>query len=444
MANFFDDIPVSNVPQGKNFFDDIPTEPPKGFFGREVDDLSKRRKQINEAGDAYRSGDKSMGRAALDIAGSYAGGIGDTASNAFNSAGKTLNDMMVPQPIQDAFSDFSGQAPGEIASTQAGRALGDASSYLKKNYPDQLAVAGDVANIATALLLVKPGAALLEAGFKAPGAGLDALAERKAAKTIAERIPDPVSSDNLNKLGYSPSMAEADPRAAALATALAKNPKATFNVQDLLKKRQGALDQAYSENVSPLYNKINATPIPEAPPGDPAMLGLQKTTAPLDDLVSKNPAVGDAIYTVTRNMGEAAPRDTMALLLKAREEVGPNLDARAAINKFITDNGGDITTPDALHKALKGTYAGTSPQVALDRIETGVNQGLRAGDAAAIKNTSISKIAAIPGNVLLGVKGLNPFTSYAPRALEKMAIDRRGQQALARLLLGQNKLAGVQ
>lgn len=182
----------------------------KGFFGREGEDLSKRASQISEAGAAYKSGDKSMGRAALDIAGAYGGGIGDTVGNAVGSMARGARDLVTdPTTIIGLPTDSGQQAQKQIgdAARQAGDWLmapgsnpaapsfGDLARYagkqigdVQKSYPDTTAVIGDVANIVSAIPAAKGIAGAVEgAGKAAIDVGANAI---KPIKNLGSGIAD--------------------------------------------------------------------------------------------------------------------------------------------------------------------------------------------------------------------------------------------------------------
>lgn len=125
-----------------------------GFIDRESTDLSNRQQQIEQAGSAYRSGDKSMGRAALDMAGSYAGGIGDTASNVAGSAARLANHL-VPQSVDDYLGANAKDAANYLGNTKLAQAAKEDAQYAKENYPNAYGVAKDVGSIASVLPIGK-------------------------------------------------------------------------------------------------------------------------------------------------------------------------------------------------------------------------------------------------------------------------------------------------
>lgn len=486
MANRFAQFGIEDTaPRANRFaqFTDTPEEAndnaPKDFAARQAADSAKLQNQVNDSMNRFNSGQQGKIATAFQTYGSGVQKGVDTIGNVAGSAARYAHDL-VPASIDNAVSESWDKTKDYLRDTdfgkgavalnagmgnlmQKGAQIAGDNPVAANNLRAGLQIAGAAPAGGMAGTVLKEGAEILpqmaKAAIKAPGQGasnlLDALANAKAMKTLRTQLPRDTSgiASNVQQLKNAGigdvSLAEGDPsgRAAALATALAKNSKAAPKVAEMLKERQTNLNKIYDEKVTPLYNEVNATPLPPAPAANPGMLGISKSgPTPFENLLESNPAISSAVKQVQFNMGEKAPKDTMALLLKARREVGSNFDARDAINKFITDNGGDIMTPDSLHKALKGTYSSAkkggdgiiSPQVALNRIRAGITKGMTKGDDIAIKGVSRSKIAAVPANILGAIKGANPFTSYAPKALETMTMDKRGQEALVRLLLGNN------
>lgn len=209
-----DPVTYSDIPQGfqaQSGFSDIPQgfalhpDQPKGFFGREGDDISNRYHQAVSADQQAMDGTKSIPRAALDIMGAGSGAVGDLIGNLAGTAARNSRDMMTDPGAMIGFPTERGQAfqkgAGDLVRS-AGSAImepspnpafpspGDLLRYGQKQaaaYPDQTAVAGDILNIASAVPGIKAiGTAGDAAGQLAKTAGEGIMSG--AAKTVAPDI----------------------------------------------------------------------------------------------------------------------------------------------------------------------------------------------------------------------------------------------------------------
>lgn len=214
-----DPVTYSDIPTGfqtqQAGFGDIPAgfalhpdSPAPDLFDREWSDLSNRANQIDQAGQAYRASNKSMGRAAADIAGAYGGGISDTVLNGLGSIGRairagqpTTNDMggstnltdLVKSGVQSVGNFAMQPSQGMVPSP------GDLLRFTQKQIgPDATAVAGDALNVLGAI----PGAKLLASTGEAalPVLAKTALAPAKyVGEGIGTRVKG-LGADSIDQL----------------------------------------------------------------------------------------------------------------------------------------------------------------------------------------------------------------------------------------------------